>query len=291
MNLNKYIVIIKAVELGSVSAAAGSLKITQSAATQLISSLEKELGIPILTRNKGGVRLTKEGSTLLPLLKNVVAADEKITSAVKELQSNRNVIKIAAFKSVAINWLPEIIREYHRVEPGIKIELIDAGYSEIDQNLISESIDFGFVPLPANPACKSFPVYNDRLLAVIPADHQPALSDKGGFPVSAFATEPVVALSSSIDRDARTVFRNAGITPNIRYRVDDDYALLAMVENGLGISIVPELILKGTDKKVQIFELDPPAFRTIGISFPANKNASPEALAFSDFTRQYISHY
>jgi len=291
MNLNKYTMLIKTCELGSVTAAAKELGISQSAATQLINSLEKELGLQIIVRSRSGVRLTKEGSILLPLFKNVVEADNKISSAVQKLKSEKNIIRIAAFKSVAINWLPEIIRDFRKANPGIKIELIDCGYKDIDQSLMNEDVDFAFLPLPANPAYTGIPVYNDRLLAVLPPDYPQTGLINGRLPVKLFETEPVVSLSDSIDRDARTVFHNAGIVPNICYRVDDDYAQLAMIENGLGIGIVPELILHGTDKKLKISELDPPAFRTIGIAFPSYKNASTEALAFSEFAKNYISHY
>lgn len=309
MNLNKYAVFVKTLELGSVTAAAGSLGITQSAATQLIAALEKEYDCRLLRRNKAGVALTKEGSYLLPYVKAVVDANKKLDSAVSRLHQDSSTIKIAAFKSVAVNWLPEIIKEFGEKSPDIKIELIDIGYgdpSELSSDSDYQSseggdsdfsktstpdFDFAFVPLPTDPGYKTIPIYKDRLLAVLPADfHDEALTNdkKKACPVQLFASKPVICLSESIDRDARSVFENYGIKPSVKCRVEDDYALLAMVEKGLGISIVPELILRGTQNDVKILELDPPAYRTIGIAFPSFDTASPAAIEFADFVCNYV---
>lgn len=286
MNLKKYEAFVKTYELGSISAAAYSLHSTQSGLTQLIASLEKELGIILFTRSRNGIRLTPEGETLLPLVQEVLAADERLTHAVHTLSEHRDSIRIAAFKSVAVNWLPEIIREFRKVEPDLRIELADAGYNNMEVSLSEQQIDFGFVPLPVSDRYQAIPIFKDRLLAVLPPDHPGAALT--ACPVSLFATEPVISLSESIDLDARTVFRDAGITPDIRYRVEDDYAMLAMVAQGLGISIVPELILTGTDMNVCVRELDPPSFRTIGIAFPSGKILSPDARRFADFVADFI---
>ncbi len=300
MNLNKYAVFVKTLELGSVTAAAGSLGISQSAATQLIAALEKDYDCKLLRRNKAGVSLTKEGRYLLPYVRAVVDANKKLDSAVSRLHQDSNIIRIGTFKSVEVNWLPEILKEFGVKFPDIKVELVDIGYgdpSELSQNAesasdnVSSDFDFAFVPLPTNPEYKTIPIYKDRLLAVLPADFQDAVltnDKKKACPVQLFASKPVICLSESIDRDARSVFENYGIKPSVKCRVEDDYALLAMVEKGLGISIVPELILRGTQNNVKVLELDPPAYRTIGIAFPSYDTASPAAIEFADFVCSYL---
>lgn len=298
MNLNKYLILIKAVEAGSVTRAAQEMGISQSAATQLLASLEKEFQTTLIRRSKSGITLTKDGSVLLPLIKEVAEADARLTEAVDRLRRDKTSIRIATFKSVAVNWLPEIIKEYHRRFPNIRIELVDAGYNDIEALLSEKNVDFGFVPMPVERKYKAVPVYRDRLLAVLPEDFNIPRSSISSqkkkqvpefCPVSLFAEESVIALSETIDRDAKNIFQANSVIPNICYRVEDDYALLAMVEKGLGISIVPELILKGTDHHVKVMELDPPAFRTIGIAFPSEEPPRSEVTDFYDFTVDYIS--
>lgn len=287
MNLKKYEAFVKTAEIGSISSAATAMGITQSGLTQLIGSLEKELGVTLLYRGRAGVRPTPDGEFLLPQIRDVIACDKKLSQAVKSLLAHRNMLRIATFKSVAVNWLPEIIREFSSVEPLIRIELVDGGYNNIETAFDGQHIDFAFAPLPCTPSFRSIPIFRDRLLAVLPPDH-PAASDPS-CPVSVFAKESVIGLSESIDLDARKVFDEAGIDPDIRYRVEDDYALLAMVGRGLGISIVPELILKGSSARIAVRELDPPAFRTIGIVFPADKPLRPEAKSLVDFVTSYVN--
>lgn len=286
MSLKQYRAFIKTAELGSISAAALSLGQTQSGITQLISALEKELGVTLFERNRYGIRLTHEGEVLSPYIKDVYEADERMRNAVDTLTFVGATVRIGTFKSVAVNWLPDIIKEYRSVDPDIRIELIDGGYNNMEQTFREEAIDFAFAPLPLNFKCTTLPLAPDRLLAVIPPDHPAASLDS--FPISMFASEPVIALTEEIDRDARTTFERSGIKPNIRYRVEDDYAMLAMVEKGLGISIVPELVLSGTEKHVRIMELDPPATREIGIAFPDYSKASAASKKLADFISDWV---
>ena len=299
MSLRKYAAFIKVTEHGSVTAAAAELGISQSGLTQLMNSLEDELGLTLLIRNRSGVKLTEEGEQLLPLMKEVLEADDKLLSLAASLtgaeaEDPGKVLKIGSFTSVAVNWLPDIIRSFSLEEPDVKIELIDCGYNNIEKSFAEHPMDFGFVRLPLDFKCKTLPLFNDRLLAVLPYDFDKSKliyneTEKNyTCPTSLFVTEPVVSLIDTVDRDAKTIFRSAGIVPNICYRVEDDFAMLAMVEKGLGISIMPELMLKNTNHKVLICQLYPPAFRMIGIAFPDYSHLSDTATKFVEFTKKYL---
>ncbi len=294
MNLKKYEAFIKTIETGSITAAAEQMGNTQSGITQLISSLEKEFGVTLFLRKRTGPRLTQEGERLYPLIRAVVDSEHELEQAVNRIKKNDRVIRISSFKSVAVNWLPDIIKEYTAVEPDVSIELADSIYNNLERTFSEQKVDFCFVPLPADISCRTMPICKDRLLAVLPADFDDSRlmkSSSGEFvcPVSVFEKNPVISLTDSIDRDARTVFESAHVKANIRYRVEDDYVMLAMVEKGLGISIVPELILRGNDKSVKVVELDPPAFRTIGIAFPPGKKENAAALRFAEFAAEWVN--
>lgn len=309
MSIRKYNLFLNVIEKGSVTAAATELGISQSGATQLLNSLEEELGLDLLFRSRGGIKLTEAGEQLLPLIKETVEADRKVTEMAASLTNSANVqehvIRIGSFTSVAVNWLPEIMREFSKEEPDVRIELIDGGYNNIEKTFSEQNIDFGFVRLPLNFNCKTLPLCNDRLLAVLPPDFDVSklicdrhdvkdineLPDSSfSCPTNLFGTESVISLINTIDRDAKTIFESAGIKPNIRYRVEDDYAMLAMVEKGLGIGIVPELILKDSKRNVRIVKLDPPAFRMIGLAFPDYGHISAEAMKFVEFTQRFIKN-
>lgn len=292
MNLNKYITFLKVVEHGSITAAALQLGHTQSGVTQLLNSLEKEVDLRLLVRNRQGIQLTPEGKTLLPHIQNVVDANEHFHRELQKLKhGSHHTIRIGAFTSVAVNWLPEIIKEYQQIAPEVHFDLIDCGYNNIEDTLDGQQMDFVFVPLPLSLRYKCVPVYEDRLLAVFPKGHP--LSHQKSCPLTVFQQEPVINLLPTVDRDARTVFEKHHITPNIKYTVKDDYAMLAMVEKNLGICIIPELLLEGYDNRQHItaLELSPPASRTIGIAFPDYASVNENAKQFADFAAEWIKQH
>lgn len=287
MSIRKYAAFEAVVECGSVTKAAQKLGQTQSAVTQLLHALEKECSATLLVRNKAGVRLTPEGEKLLPYIKEILLAEARFRKeAAVVAASSDGLIKIGTFTSVAVNWLPEIIKEYQNIEPGIRFELMDFGYNKIEEAMENGNMDFCFVPLPLSKKYHTIPLCRDRLLAALHKDH-PAAHERS-CPVSLFETEPVISLIDTIDRDARTVLQDCSIRPNIRYTVEDDYAMLAMVAKNLGICIVPELILNGSEKNIVFLELNPPAFRTIGIAFPSYRDASPCARRFAEFAACWV---
>lgn len=288
MSLKKYDTFLKVVELGSLTNAARALEHTQSGITHILHSLEDDLGFCLMKRDRSGITLTDEGKEILPYIKEVIAANERLEE--KRLQithAESNTIRIGTFTSVAVNWLPTIIKEYQAKSEDIQIELIDGGYDDIIQKLSEQKVDIGFVTIPNDLTCKCIPLYEDRLLAVLPTKHP--LAGRVSLPVHFFETEPVISLMADTDRDTRTVLNASGITPNIKFRTKDDYAMIAMVEKNLGICIVPELLLHGTNNRVTVMELDPPAKRMIGIALPAYDTASPAVKEFAQFIIDWVS--
>lgn len=297
MSIKKYITFLKVVETGSITKAAASLGHTQSGVTQLLGALEQDLGVKLLNRSRNGISLTPQGQVLLPYMKEVVADNQKLMQAVSELSPRKDcVIKIAAFTSVAVNWLPTIIKEYQKKAPEVRFQVIDCGYNRVEQELKKKKVHLGFVPMSAHYDFPCTPLYEDRLLAVLPYDH-PFVTENMAedtptikFPVSRFEHEPVISLIPEIDLDARTIFKKAHIVPNTKYIVEDDHAMLALAGKGLGICIVPELMLQGGDyPNIVSLELDMPASRTIGIAFPSGQGADAEISAFANFIKEWVA--
>lgn len=285
MSLKQYRAFLQTVERRSVSAAAEAMGMTQSALTQNLSALEKQFGFRLLVRNKAGVRLTQEGRRVYRAVEQVVRADDALAAIVAETREAGAAIRIATFKSVAVSWLPAMMKAFQQTHPEASFRLFDGAYAEVDEYVRTGAVDFGFVSLPNALACDLIPVKEDRLLAVLPEGHP--LADAPAVPASQFGKEPVVSLVDSTNRDALRVLRAAGVEPDIRFQTADDYALLSMVENGLGICITHELVLKSDNHKVVVRELDPPATRTIAIAIPNLKEARPIVREFIAFVQEW----
>ena len=287
MNLSKYQVFLKVVELGSLTRAAEALGYTQSGVSHIIGSLEDELGFTLLTRSRAGVRLTADGERLLPAVRailNGVSQLEQIVAAIRGLDTG--VIRVGSFTSVAVHWLPGMIKTFQQAHPNIEFRLLNGDYHDVERWLQDGSVDVGFVALPARIDCRTVPLREDRLLAILPRDHPKAKLDR--FPVADIAGEPFISLLKNSDQDARRAMEQAGVEPNIKFTTKDDYAILAMVENGLGISIVPELLLQGHGDNLRAMELFPGARRTIALAIPESGGLSPAVSAFVEHVRQWV---
>lgn len=287
MTLKQYRAFICAVEEGTIIKGALKAGATQSGFTHLIQSFEEELGFSVMTRTKRGITLTEEGRHIFPYVKEIVESDDKFLNLKENFKvKTGNRINIGTFSSVAVNWLPSIIHGFKKIEKDAEFIITDGGYGDILQALSKGSVDLGFISLPAPDNLKYYSLYRDRVLAVVPLDSPLAKLDK--IPVSAFSTEPVISLAEDTDFDSRRVFENANIVPNIKYRTTDDYAMISMVENNLGICLEPEMILTNRRAKVKILETEPPSYRTIAIAIPYEKTANPLAIKFADFIVNWV---
>lgn len=282
MNIQKYMAFVKTVEYGSFTRAAEILNYSQSGISRMINDLEKEWNILLLKRRKSGVKLTSDGMKLLPYAKNVCLEYEKLQIEVDELNGLQSgLIRIGTFSSVATHWLPNIIKEFQTAYPNIDYELLLGDYTEIEEWIMEGRVDCGFLRLPTRPEFETVFLEQDRLLAILPEKH--ALAQLNQFPVAALCDEPFMLLEKGARAEVSEIFERCNLTPKVHFTTWDDYAIMSMVESGLGISILPELILKRTPYRIVAKELDIPAYRKIGVALRSKKNASLAVKRFLDY--------
>lgn len=282
MNLQKYMAFIKTVECGSFTQAAKLLNYSQSGVSRMIADLEKEWGVTLLVRSKGGVSLTSDGMTLLPHAKSVCDAYQQLQARVDDVKGVQSgVIRIGTFSSVATHWLPNIIKKFQADYPHIDYELLLGDYTEIEEWIAQGRVDCGFLRLPTRPDFETMLLQRDRLLVVLPENHPLAGCDK--FPVSALCLDPFMLLEKGAKAEISEIFERHDIAPSIHFTTWDDYAIMSMVENGLGISILPELILQRAPYRIVAKELDAPAYRSIGLALQSTKSASLAMKRFLDY--------
>lgn len=287
MSLSKYEILAKVVELKSLTRAASVLGCTQSAVSHAISSLEDDFGFAVVTRSRAGVRLTDEGGRIMPTVRAILNYEEQLRQTVSAIRGlDSGTVRIGAFTSVAVHWLPSVIKEFQRDFPAVDIKLLNGDYHDVEQWLLDGSVDLGFVNVPNSLGCECITLMEDRLLAILPVDHKFASYPK--FPLVECETEAFITLLEESNHDANRALSAAGIKPNIKFSTKDDYAIIAMVEQGLGISIMPELLLKGRQDNIKVLELVPPSKRTIGLAISETSKASPATRRFADYVVRYV---
>ena len=287
MSLSKYEVLAAVVEQRSLTVAARVLGCTQSAVSHSIDSLEKELGFSILKRSRAGVSLTSEGERLMPAVRALLSSAEQLDQTAAAIRGlDTGLVRIGAFTSVAVHWLPGVLKEFQADYPQVEFKLLNGDYHDVEQWLSDGSIDIGFVNVPCALNCECIPLMEDRLLAILPPGGRFASYPK--FPLVECETEPFISLLESSDHDARRALEAAGVKPNVRFYTKDDYAIIAMVEQGLGMSIMPELLLKGRQDRLLTLPLVPEAKRTIAIAIAAGSKAGPATRRFADYVVRYV---
>ena len=267
MSLKKYEAFVKTVELGSLTKAAETLGSTQSRISHILSDLEKEYGLTLLHRSRGGVELTEAGAMILPKMQAVLRKDQELQALVEDIHSaDAGTVRLGAFTSVAVHWLPGMIRAFQEAHPRTELEMHNGDYHDMEQWLQQGDVDLGFVTLPAPQGVQAIPLAQDPLVAILPKGHRLSVLDR--IPIQELDRDPFISLLQSSSHDIHRALDNAGVRPNINFTTKDDYAILAMVEQGLGISIVPQLLLRGRTQNLVVRPLEPQATRTIALAIP-----------------------
>lgn len=282
MNILKYMAFIKTTEYGSFTKAAEVLHYSQSGISRMIGDLEKEWRVTLLERSRWGVSLTSDGSRLLARAQKLCEEYRKLQMEVDDLHGVQSgLIRIGTFSSVATHWLPNIIKAFQKDHPNIDYELLLGDYAEIEEWIAEGRVDCGFVRLPARPAFETIPLARDDLLAVLPEGHPLAESER--VPASALCSEPFILLERGARTDVTEIFEREGLSPRVRFTTWDDYAIMSMVESGLGISILPELILRRIPYRIVAKKLAVPVYREIGLALRERESASLAVKKFIEY--------
>ena len=278
MSLKKYEAFVTTVRLGSLTRAAEALGSTQSRISHILSDLEQEYGFSLMRRSRGGIQLTEAGTMLLPQMEAILQKKRELDALISDIQAaDAGTVRLGAFTSVAVHWLPGMLRAFQALHPRVELQMFNGDYHDMEQWLQSGAIDLGFTALPAPGAVKTIPLAEDPLVAILPQGHRLAALER--IPLKEFSQEPFISILQSSAHDIHRALDKAGVRPNIRFTTKDDYAVLAMVEQGLGISIVPQLLLKGHREALEVRPLEPQAFRTIALAIPEGE-ALPAVEAF-----------
>ena len=289
MSVSKYQMFLKTVECGSFSRAAEELNFTQSGVSHAVQALEDELGITLLSRNRGGVVLTADGRALLPRVEALCAAHHALMQSAADLKGlDAGLVKVATFSSVSAQWLPSILKSFGDVYPNIEFEVVDADfYGQTEEWILQGKVDCGFLRLPSVKNLQTYALHRDELQVIVPCDHPYA--DRDPFPVPALAEEPFIQLEEGDDYEIMAAFDEMGIRPNVKYIAREVRTILAMVSEGLGISLLPELMVRHSPTPIKVCHAPLHFYRTIGIGVKDKKALSNSTRLFVDYVRTWVA--
>lgn len=285
--MNRYLVLQRIVELRTFTKAADELGLTQSAVSQSVSSLEEELHIKLLNRSKNGAKLTAEGELLFPHIEKACYELRAIEERARELRGlETGTVRIATMGSVSAHWLPGLIAKFQKRWPNIEFALLQGDYTATEEWIKSGAVDFGFVNPHAVSGIKTFPVKDGRMLAVLPDGHP--LASFAAIPLKLLAQEPFILLEEGGYSEPLKAFEEQSLSPDIRYTIHDDYAIMNMVEAGLGVSMLAELMLRRLSYKLILRPTDPEVIRPISVGYKDALSLTTAARRFLDLLRSEI---
>ncbi len=281
-NLLKYLAFVKTVEMGSFTKAARELNYAQSSISKMIADLENEWGLVLLERGRNGICLTTSGEQVLPYIRNIINDFEKLDGYVNELNGVKTgTIRIGVFASVAINWLPNIFSRFQNDYPGIDYEMLLGDYDEIEKWIEEGRIDCGFLRMTPEMKLDNIFLKEDEYKVVLPVGHPLAQKDK--IDVRELENEPFLLLEHGGKTEVSEILEKSNVHPKIRFTTWEDFAIMAMVEKGLGVAILPEMILQGVHYKMEVRPLEKPYYRKICLAMKDKKRLTPAAARFVEY--------
>ncbi|MEH7237373.1 LysR family transcriptional regulator [Bacillus sp. JJ1562] len=284
MSIFQYEVFLTVVESGSFTKAGEKLGLTQSGVSHNISTLETELGIVLLLRNRNGIALTDAGERVLPHIRQILHYEKMLEQEAALIQGIEvGSIKIGTFPSFSSRFLPGLIRIFIKKYPGIQIELYEGGYGDIKEWISLGAIDMGFLALPSKEF-DTIQLFKGELFVLVHESHR--MNTLKRVPVKSIHNEPFIMPKAGCDVLVKRLIRENNVHLNVIFEKEDNNTIISMVQEGLGITIIPEIVLPKNIPNTKVIPIETDLYREIGIAIKSIKLASPSVKKFIEITKE-----
>src|SRR3990172_5349536 len=271
----------------SFSRAAEVLQLTQPSITDRFQSLERELGEELFERGGRGVRLTDAGLAFLPYVERILQTLQEGRDAVDEV---RNVqlgsLRLGSALTISTYVLPRILHIFRQRYPGVDVVIRTGRSEQILSMLLADEAQVGLVRSLAHPEVETVHLYDDEIVLVAYPDH--AFANTHSATLEEAATQPIILFDrgSSYYGLIHNFFRQAGVVPNVAMELDSLEATKRMVEQGLGIALLPLVTIErelrmGTLVRVNLADAQA-IKRPISLIYRRNRKRSRAVQAFID---------
>ena len=271
MDSKKLEILMTAADLGSFTKASEVVGYTQSGLTHMMDALEKEVGFPLLQRSHNGIQLTKQGMQLMPAIREFLKANANLENQIKSIaEEKEEVIKIAAYASIALHWIPEVLYRFKRLCPNVNVDLRMV-YDALEPFDLLESgmIDVIFASKQSYGSCTWIPIYNEKIYAILPKDYP--LNGRNTFPLQEFEGQDFLMPSGRFSLDVNAALKPLNIKIREKNTSVDDETLIRLVGAGHGVSMMSELMIRGRINDVQCVPVEPVVIRELGMGTHSKK--------------------
>ncbi|MEG0250793.1 MAG: LysR family transcriptional regulator [Peptostreptococcus sp.] len=284
--MSKYEIILAVYETKSISNAALKLNYTQSAISQSIKNFEKEIGIQLFKRSNNGMDPMPYTKDIIDCIENVCKFEDKIFEISSSLNKlDKGYIRIGSVQSISYNWLPDILAMFSNAYPNIKFQLTVDGFDELSKKIDNNELDCILASEYSVPNLNFTAIGKDELVLVMPLDHP--LCNKLSVSISDIDKNNFILSADGLNYETGKIFKENKIEPKIKYKINEDFTVLKMVEKGFGITILPRLLLKDIPFNVCIRQFNEHYNRVLGIAYSKDVKPSPATLKFMDYVKKW----
>lgn len=285
MNLDQLTSFVEVAATGHFTKAAAALHLAQPSLSRQISTLEKELGAELFHRAHGHISLTAAGETLLPTARRMLADAAAVRREMDELAGLRKGrIRLGATPTLCVSLVAEAISRFHTEHPGIELELMEKGSREVIEALGAGELDLALItrtlgPAAQMPRLRLQGVLGEDLVVIAAAGGE--LLTRDTVTLAEVADLPQVLFHHGYDlREATSAaFDAAGLAPNIVVEGAEMDAVLRFVERGLGVAVVPAMVLVDRPQLASAELVDPRLTRTVSLATRADVRPTMAAAA------------
>ncbi|SDT24487.1 LysR family transcriptional regulator [Jiangella sp. DSM 45060] len=261
MNLEQLRGFVEVARLGHFTRAAEHLHLAQPSLSRQISALESDLGAELFHRARGHISLTAAGEALLPLARRMLADADTVRREMAELAGlRRGRVRLGATPTLCISLVAEAVSAFHGAHPGIDLHVTEGGSRVLIDELAGGALDLALITEAEDrPASLTRTPLLTEELVVVSSAAWPPVSSRPAIDLRQLARLPQIVFHESYDLRVTTeaAFRAAGLTPSVVLEGAEMDAVLRFVERGLGVAVVPAMVL-----------LDRPALRSVRLTAP-----------------------
>ena len=289
MDAKKLEILMTAVDLGSFSRASEVVGYTQSGLTHLVNSLEREIGFPLIVRSHNGISLTEQGRDLMPDIRQFLQANASLENRIQSMREKQTeTIRIAAYASIAMFWMPEILYRFRRICPNVDVDLRMVDHALEPFELLQDGkTDVIFASRQNYGTCEWTPLYHELLYAILPRDYP--LKSPTEFPLKEFEGKEFLMPYGRFDIDVHAAFKREGVKANEQTVYVDDETVIRIVGKGLGISMMSELMIRGNTDDVLCIPVTPKSIRELGMGTEKGVELSESVRRLKECVVEYTS--
>ena len=288
MDSKKLEILMTAIDLGSFTKASEVVGYTQSGLTHMMDALEREVGFSLLQRDHNGIQLSLQGRQLMPAIREFLQANANLENQINAIsEQKKEVIRIAAYASIAMHWMPELLYRYKRVCPEVSVDLrmVDNALEPYEL-LESGQTDVIFASRQNYSFCDWTPLYNEKMYAILPKDYP--LHGRTTFPLEEFSGQDFLMPYGRFDIDVNAAMDSVGVKLNASVSRVDDETVIRMVGHGLGVTMMTELMIRGRTDDVLCVPVEPPRLRELGMGTSRKMKLTDGMQSLKDCMLQFI---